>query len=303
MAKVAEPRDEGTLADAYGLCERIARDHYENFPVASLLLPRRMRRHVAAVYAFARTADDFADEGERSAGERQRLLDLWLARVRGEAAETGTLPAGHESLIFAALRHTIHECRLPVGLFEDLLSAFRQDTTTDRYATWSQLLDYCRRSANPVGRLVLRIAGHDDPRLDASSDRFCTALQLTNFWQDLARDWTRGRVYLPREDLDRCAARDSDLARGTLTASWRDAVQIAARRTEAFFAGGRLVCEAVRGRLGLELKLTWLGGRRILEQVARPDFDPFEARPALRTWDVPSLLWSTLWWRNGAASF
>ena len=180
-----------------------SRGHYENFPVASVLLPRSMRRHVAALYAFARTADDFADEGVRPPDERLRLLEGWQRRLWQVAASDapGDPPAEGEPPdtveIFLALGASIRERGLPVSLFEDLLSAFRQDVTVTRYATWVDLLDYCRRSANPVGRLVLRIAGHDDAQLDEWSDRICMALQLTNFWQDLKIDFDRGRIYLP----------------------------------------------------------------------------------------------------------
>jgi len=242
-----QPRDQVSLKAAYATCERLARQHYENFPVGSRLLPRKMRPHVAAVYAFARVADDFADEGERPAGERQRLLDDWLERLRAAAgptvgADLGRPPLGGTSaggasaggasaggassaptdvtcadeqhhLLFVALGNTIRQCRLPVGLFEDLLSAFRQDTTKTRYETFEQLLHYCRRSANPVGRLVLRIAGYEDTRVDVASDFVCTALQLVNFWQDLGRDWERGRLYVPLDEIRDLASTKEHLLR------------------------------------------------------------------------------------------
>ena len=181
-----------SLAEAYAHCENIARAHYENFPVASKLLPARMRPHIAAIYAFARAADDFADEPGLDDAERLRRLDDWQRRLHA--------PPGSDP-VFLALAQTAKEHRLPASLFEDLLSAFRQDVTTKRYERWADVLDYCRRSANPVGRLVLRVAGYDDPRLDRASDALCTALQLTNFWQDLERDWAIGRVYVPRRWL------------------------------------------------------------------------------------------------------
>src|SRR6185503_9795120 len=178
------------LAAAYASCAHDARTHYENFPVASRLVPRHMRHHVAAVYAFARAADDFADEGQRPIDERLRLLDGWLFRLEEAVARSTDVvarplahgePANtHE--IFVALGATIREKDLPPSLFEDLLSAFRQDVTVGRYASWVDVMDYCRRSANPVGRLVLRIAGYTDARLDGWSDAICSALQLTNFW-------------------------------------------------------------------------------------------------------------------------
>ncbi len=285
------------LADAYAACERLARRHYENFPVASRLLPRTMRPHVAAVYAFARIADDFADEGTRPPEERLAALDAWGRMLDGGAPRTDLLPPETDA-IFAALRHTIDACGLPVSLFDDLLSAFRQDVTKRRYASWDEVLDYCRRSANPVGRIVLRIAGRRDERLDASSDALCTALQLTNFWQDLERDCLKGRLYLP---LDECAAAGAslaDLAAHRLTPAWETVLRRAAGRTAALFDSGRLVCDAVPGRLRWELRLTWLGGRRILERLERAGFDVFRQRPTLGAADAPLLAWRALAWRR-----
>ena len=292
------------LASAYAACERDARTHYENFPVASLLLPRAMRPHVAAVYAFARAADDFADEGERSTAERHALLDGWLRRLRdaAEGGGHGPAPAAGEPPntveIFVALGASIRRCALPVPLFEDLLSAFRQDITVTRYASWADLLDYCRRSANPVGRLVLRIAGRNDPASDAASDAVCTALQLTNFWQDLAVDFGRGRIYMPQEELRAHGAREEDLRQRRTSPEWRRALEAATLRTRALFAAGRPVCDAVTGRLRYELRATWLGGMRILEKLEQSGFDPLAARPKLGAADVPVLTWRALTWRS-----
>src|SRR5215217_4178295 len=172
-----------------------------------------MRPHVAAVYAYARIADDIADEGSAPADERLTLLNAWQRRLHAALAveRADEPPHEHEDLIVVALAHSIRLLDLPIALFDDLLSAFAQDTMTTRYATWDDVLDYCRRSANPIGRLVLRVAGYDDRRLDEHSDAVCTALQLTNFWQDFAVDWNRGRLYLPVEERDRAHARDADL--------------------------------------------------------------------------------------------
>lgn len=290
------------LDRAFGTCARLARDHYENFPVASRLLPSAMRPHVAAVYAFARVADDFADEGSRPAAERLALLDAWEACLRtgtedGEGGVHPGLPA-ETADIFAALGHTISACRLPVSLLEDLLSAFRQDVTVRRYATWDDVLDYCRRSANPVGRLVLRIAGYDDERLDRSSDAVCTALQLTNFWQDLGRDWASGRLYLPLDACRREGADTADLDARRISPAWQRVLDEAAERTSELFGQGRPVCDQVRGRLGLELRLTWLGGCRVLERLRRNSFDVFNDRPTLGPADAPALLWRLSTWRR-----
>jgi len=298
MSSSALPNDPA-LVSAYAACARLARTHYENFPVASWALPAPMRPHIAAIYAFARTADDFADEGTLPAEERLRRLDDWGVRLH-ECLEgpPGAADDPHAAT-FLALSHTIRICRLPVTLFEDLLSAFRQDVSIHRYETWHQLLDYCRRSANPVGRLVLRVAGHDDERLDLASDALCTALQLTNFWQDLARDHAAGRIYVPAEDRDVCGALESDLESKRLTLAWREALERVGARTRELFEGGRSVCDGVRGRLAFELRLTWLGGLRILDRLERVGWDVYARRPTLGASDAPLLLWRTLVWRRG----
>jgi len=285
------------LARAYAYCERLARSHYENFPVASRLLPARMRPHIAAIYAFARLADDMADEGDRPPADRLADLDAWDACLN--AAALGAVERGEpHAEVFLALRHTIETCGLPVQLFHDLVSAFRQDVTTTRYATWDDLMDYCRRSANPVGRLVLRVAGYDRADLDASSDAVCTALQLTNFWQDLEVDWRKGRVYVPGSVLASASASTDDLAARRITAEWRTALDEVTARTRALFGSGRAVCDAVGGRLGLELRATWVGGSRILDKLEASGFDVFRRRPTLTAADAPAVLWRTLTWRT-----
>jgi hydroxysqualene synthase len=292
------------LAAAYASCARDARTHYENFPVASWLVPRHMRHHVAAVYAFARAADDFADEGTRSVDERHGLLDGWLCRLR-ETVAAGpnalSCPIGdgepaNTNEIFLALGATIREKQLPTGLFEDLLSAFRQDVTVTRYESWVDVMDYCRRSANPVGRLVLRIADYRDARLDGWSDAICTALQLTNFWQDLKIDFDRGRVYIPADEMRAHGAIPSDLSGSTMTPAWARAVAAAVSRTRALFTEGLPLCDAVRGRLKYELRATWLGGTRILDRLERSEYDMIHSRPSLGAADAPWLAWRMLSW-------
>jgi squalene synthase HpnC len=294
----------GALASAYAACERDARLHYENFPVASLLLPRAMRPHVAAVYAFARAADDFADEGGWSIEQRHTLLDGWVRRLHHAASshEPGPPPAPGEPhnavQIFVALGASIRLHSLPVTLFEDLVSAFRQDIETTRYTSWVDVLDYCRRSANPVGRLVLRIAGYRDPALDALSDAICTALQLTNFWQDLRIDYERGRIYMPAAERAAHGAIDEHLRGGRISDPWRHALAAAAARTRALFAQGRPLCDAVAGPLRYELRATWLGGIRILDHLEQSRFDPVLVRPQLGVADVPWFAWRMLTWKR-----
>ena len=281
----------------------MARSHYENFPVASRLLPAPMRPHVAAVYAFARVADDIADEGADPPAVRHARLRAWQHRLHEAAIPHGAeaeYPSRDES-IFIALGHTIRTLDLPVSLFDDLLSAFGQDITTTRYASWAEVFDYCRRSANPIGRLVLRIAGHHDEAADRSSDALCTALQLTNFWQDFGRDWRAGRLYVPRAVQEAHGALETDLAAGRFTPAWASAMHDCVRATRAEFERGRHVCDAVRGRLRFELRLTWLGGRRMLERVDEACADLLNWRPTLGRSDAPSLLWEAARWKGAAA--
>ena len=286
----------GELAGAYAYCERLARSHYENFPVASHLLPAAMRPHVAAVYAFARLADDMADEGVRPAAVRIDDLRTWGGRL--DRAVAGEPDHGPHREVFAALGHSIAACRLPVPLFHDLLSAFAQDVTVQRYTAWDDLLDYCRRSANPVGRLVLRIAGRDEEPLDRASDAVCTALQLTNFWQDLRIDWSRGRLYVPATVWRAAGATENGLGGDRLPPEWRRAIREAAAYTRRLFARGRAVCDGVPGRLRYELRATWLGGMRILDKLEAAQFDPYVRRPTLSWTDAPGILRRTIVWRQ-----
>ena len=297
------------LAAAYASCARDARTHYENFPVASRLVPRQMRHHVAAVYAFARAADDFADEGTRPVHERHRLLDGWLCRLRdavspdpsapGRPVDEGEPANAHE--IFIALGATIREKHLPPELLEDLLSAFRQDVTVTRYASWMDVMDYCRRSANPVGRLVLRIADYRDAGLDSWSDAICTALQLTNFWQDLKIDFDRGHVYIPEDEMRAHGVSPSDLASSKMTQAWTRVVAAAVARTRALFHDGRPLCDAVGGRLRYELRATWLGGTRILDRLERSEYDMIRRRPSLGVADAPWFAWRMLSWSSSGS--
>ncbi len=275
------------LDQAYASCQRLAESHYENFPVASRLMPARLRPHIAAIYAFARTADDFADEPGREPEERLRLLDEWRRQLH----------APPEDGIFVALHDTISRFGLPLGLFEDLLSAFIQDVSTTRYPSWDTVLDYCRRSANPVGRLVLRLSGYRDDALDRASDAVCTALQLTNFWQDLAIDWPRGRLYVPEETWRAAGADPAALARGTLTPEWAAAMRACGARTRQLFAAGRPVCDGVGGRLRYELRATWLGGSRILDRLEAVNYDVFTMRPSLGASDAIVIASKALLWR------
>jgi phytoene synthase len=293
------------LERAYAACEALARSHYENFPVASRLLPAPMRPHVAAVYAFARVADDIADEGSAAPADRRARLRVWQDRLHCAVEGTGGDPGNangvgavtdRDELITIAVSHSIRALDLPLSLFDDLLSAFGQDTMTTRYASWAEVFDYCRRSANPVGRLVLRNGGYRDEGLDRSSDALCTALQLTNFWQDFGRDWRAGRLYVPREEQIASGALETELGAGLLSPGWSRALARCIDVTRGKFNEGRHVCDGVAGRLGWELRFTWLGGSRILERADRSRDRLLTCRPALGAGDVPLLLWRAARW-------
>jgi squalene synthase HpnC len=260
-----------TVDEAFEHCRRRARRHYENFPVG-LFVPKDKQPYVHAIYAFARAADDFADE-PRYEGMRVEKLDQWEARLhaayRGEA----------EDPIFIALRETVRRLDIPKELLLDLLSAFRQDTQKERYDTWDELVDYCRRSADPVGRLVLLVFGYRDPELLPWSDAICTALQLANHWQDLGIDVARGRLYVPRELLDRFGVKEWDLNAGRMTDEFRALMGELVARARALFAAGRPLCDRVGRDLRFEMRLVWLGGSSILDGIERAGGDVFRHRP------------------------
>ena len=271
------------IAAAYAHCERAARDHYENFPVASLLLPKGKRRHVAAIYAFARQADDFADEAAYE-GRRLDLLEQWRRRLDEAAAGIAEHP------VFIALADTISSQKLPVDLLHDLLRAFVQDVTVREYATFDDLLAYCRLSANPIGRLVLFLFGHAEERLLMKSDAICTALQLANFWQDVSLDLDKGRCYLPLEDLARFRCSAADLAGRSVTAPFVEVMRFEVARTRSLFLRGAGLPAEVGGRLGFELKLVVRGGLRILDKIEEAGCDVFRRRPTLTAPDWGRLL-------------
>jgi squalene synthase HpnC len=271
-------------------------DHYENFPVASLLCPPALRPAVAAIYHFARTADDIADEGD--ATPAQRLADLATYRAELQAACRGIdAAAARWPQVFGPLRTVLASHALPPDLLTDLLSAFEQDVVRNAYADRADLLDYCRRSANPVGRLMLHLYGIGGAQALRQSDAICSALQLANFWQDLSVDTRRGRLYVPASD---CARRGVDPA--SLLAQ-RDApnaralvADLVGWARELMCAGAPLV-HAIPGRAGWELRLVVQGGLRILEKIGALDFATLQTRPTLRWYDAPLLLWRALWMR------
>lgn len=248
-------------------------DHYENFPVASLLLPPALRRPVQAIYRFARTADDLADEGDAPAAERLSAL----ARLR---AQLDLIERGQPSE-WPELARAVTEHRLPVGLLRDLLSAFEQDVTVQRYPDYAALLDYCRRSANPIGRLLLALFERDEAPLQQRSDAICSALQLVNFWQDIAQDWDKGRVYLPLTELRAHGVSEDDIAQQRVHAAWSALLAAQTARARAMLHFGAPLARALGGRVGWELRLVVQGGLRIAERIDAVRGDVFRRRPQL----------------------
>jgi phytoene synthase len=259
--------------------------HYENFPVASLLLPAKLREPVSVIYRFARTADDFADEGDDPPGER--LMKLAGYRSRLEAISAGGTPA---EPLFRDVARAIREHSLPTQLFADLLDAFAQDVTKSRYRNFAEVLDYCRRSANPVGRLLLHLFKRTTESELAQSDAVCTALQLINFWQDVEIDYAKGRVYLPQDEMAAHGVGERHLAEKICDDPWRALMRFEVEKTRHLLLVGAPLGRALPGRVGLEIRATVQGGLRILEKIERAGYDVFRRRPVLRAVDWPLML-------------
>lgn len=265
-------------------------EHYENFPVASVLLPARLREPVEAIYAFARSADDIADEGD--APDEQRLAGLAAYQRQLDCIEHGEATEG---AMFQRLARNVADFGLPIPLLRDLLDAFAQDVVKKRYDDFPELLDYCRRSANPVGRLLLHLYGHTDMASLLRSDCICSSLQLINFWQDVAIDWRKHRIYLPQDSLQRFGVSEAQIAAGSLDENWRALMRFEVQRARAMMLEGAPLATTLPGRIGLELRLVVQGGLRILERIEAVDYDVFRHRPTLGKTDWLRLAWRALW--------
>ncbi|MDH5360403.1 MAG: squalene synthase HpnC [Gammaproteobacteria bacterium] len=275
--------------EAYQYCQQMAKQHYENFPVASMLLPRRIRKAVTVIYAFARTADDLADEGDLSPEQRLAALDDYQHKLNAiYAAQTVNDP------VFVALADVIRQYKLPQQPFDRLLSAFRQDVTKTQYKDIGELMDYCRRSANPVGELLLHLYNMATPRNIALSDGICSALQLINFLQDIQQDYTENqRIYLPQDEMQRCRVTEMQI-RGRLSdASVQQLLRLQIDRARKMLKAGAPLGKILPGRLGLEMRLIIYAGTRILYRLHMQSENLF-SRPRLRLRDKLWVLWRAL---------
>ncbi|HSA93972.1 MAG TPA: squalene synthase HpnC [Terriglobales bacterium] len=273
-AEYAIPQHTPSLDEARAYCRRLARSHYENFHVATWFLPERLRPHFYSVYAYCRISDDLGDEvGDPEAA--LQLLDEWEAELDACYAGAPRHP------VFVALAETVRACDIPRQPFADLLKAFRQDQTVARYATFEELLGYCRYSANPVGRLVLFVCGYRDPERQQLSDFTCTALQLANFWQDVTVDYAKGRIYLPGEDMVRFGVSEGDLCLHRPTPAFLDLMRFQVERARQWFARGLPLAGTVDRDLALDVELFTRGGQEILDAIKRRGYDVLSARPVI----------------------
>lgn len=279
------------LEESYRKCRELADSHYENFPVAKMV-PKKIRPHVAAIYAFARTADDIADEEHESiaADDPVRIANLEKFEAQLDAAPDALDPKW--SWIFAAVADTVRKFGIPVQLLRDLVSAFKQDVVKKRYADFPELLDYCRRSANPVGRLVLILHGIRNDELFGYSDDICSALQLANFWQDMSVDRAKNRIYVPQSDWR--GAEEAEIFADSASARVKDIVKFECERTEEMFKSGERLIKHLPFPLSLEIKITVEGGRAILKKIASQNYDTLSKRPSLNAADKVKLLMSAL---------
>ncbi len=289
-----------SVEEGYRRCSDLARSHYENFPVGRLV-PAELRPHVHAVYAFSRVADDLADEGyadprlkpENAAeilSQPERLEKLRAYRRVLDATIKGEEPSEEYAWIFIPLRNTLQKLNLPPGLFYDLLSAFEQDIIKRRYDNFEEVQDYCSRSANPIGRLVLLLHGYRQPELHELSDHICTGLQLANFWQDISVDLGKDRIYLPQDDLQRFHVTEEQLFAGEATDAFLNLIQFQVERTWQFFRKGKPLASHLSLKLAWEIRMTWLGGTTILKKIKQQDFDTLSRRPKLGKGDMVLLL-------------
>ena len=258
------------IDESYALCERLAKAHYENFTVGSWFLPKQRRKHFYAIYAFCRFVDDLGDE---YSGDRMQALDLWERET--DRCYSGT----PEHPYMVALQETIRTFDVPREPFLKLIEANRMDQANHRYATYQDLDYYCQHSANPVGRLVLYVCGYRDEERQRLSDHTCIALQLANFWQDVARDYAMGRIYIPLDDMAQFGYSEDELARGVVNENFRSLMEFEVNRARGLFRQGLKLLDKVEGRLKLDIALFSQGGMKVLDAIERQNYDVLSWRP------------------------
>lgn len=279
-ASYAIPATAPSVEESLRYCERLARGHYENFGVASWFLPKELHQHFFNIYAYCRISDDLGDE-VGDARQSLLLLDRWEQELDALYSKLDGRGGEPRHPVFVALGSTVEKFGIPKHEFSDLLVAFRQDQTVKRYESFDDLLGYCKNSANPVGHLVLYLCGYSDAERQHLSDYTCTALQLANFWQDVAVDWQKDRVYLPLEDLRRFKVREEDIAAGRASAEFRELMRFEVTRAREWFQRGLPLIQQVKPELALDIELFSRGGQEILTAVERQDFDVLSRRPKI----------------------
>lgn len=282
------------LQNAYAECLHMAQSHYENFPVASRLLPKHLRLPIAVIYAFARRADDFADEGNLSNEERISALDDFSNKLdlieQNKELDDGLI----DDTTFIALADVIKQHQLPISLFHDLLTAFKMDVTKARYANFGEVMEYCRFSANPVGRLLLHLNNETSPQSLGQSDAICSALQLTNFLQDISQDLEESdRIYIPQDEMEQFGVSEDDIRNKVTNSASRKLISQQIRRTAKLMQSGAPLGKVLKGRMGLELRMTIMGGSRILYRLNEQHNDVF-SRPRLNKWDITWVIWKAI---------
>ena len=281
--------DKETLQNAYAECLKMAQSHYENFPVASRLLPKHLRQPISVIYAFARRADDFADEGDLSQEERLAALNDF-----GDKLDLIEQNKALDDTTFIALADVIKQHQLPISLFHDLLTAFKMDVTKTRYANFGEVMEYCRYSANPVGRLLLHLNKETSPKNLGYSDAICSALQLTNFLQDISQDIEESdRIYLPQDEMQQFGVTEEDIRNKLTNPATRRLIEFQIRRTVKLMQAGAPLGKVLKGRMGLELRMTIMGGSRILYRLNQQHDNVF-SRPRLNKWDIVWVIWKAL---------
>lgn len=279
---IKPPKNGWTMAESYSFCRRVTFAHYENFPVGSVLIPKKLRPHVHAIYAFARLSDDFSDE-DYYEGQRMERLDEWDVML--EDCYNGK--ADHP--VFIALANTAKELDIPMQLFRDLLIAFKMDVTKSRYQDWDEVMNYCHYSANPVGRLILYLFGYRDEVLLHWSDCICSALQLINFWQDVAVDLKKDRIYIPQKDIEAFGYSEKELFEHVYDERFTKLMRKLVLRAWVMIDEGYPLLINVKFPLSAELRFTWLGGVSILQRTALNEYNVFEKRPKLSKFDFMKL--------------